>query len=78
MRVLATTFPGWGHLVPMLGVLRALLAAGHEVSVATHPEFHPALAALGLPAVPAGLAEAELHAEHLRRWPETATRPPAE
>lgn len=78
MRVLATTFPGWGHLVPMLGVLRALLAAGHEVSVATHPEFHPALAALGLPAVPAGLAEAELHAERLRRWPETATRPPAE
>ena len=78
MRVLATTFPGWGHLVPMLGVLRALLAAGHEVTVATHPEFHPTLAALGLPAVPAGLGESELHAERLRRWPETATRPPAE
>ncbi|MEV6877840.1 glycosyltransferase [Amycolatopsis sp. NPDC051128] len=77
MRVLATTVPGWGHLVPMLGVLRALLAAGHDVTVATHPELHPTLASLGIPAVPAGLGEAELLAERLRRWPETATRPPS-
>jgi UDP:flavonoid glycosyltransferase YjiC (YdhE family) len=76
VRVLATTIPAWGHLVPMLGVLRALQAAGHQVTVATHPSFHAALASLGIPAVPAGLSEAELLAERLRRWPQTATQPP--
>ena len=78
MRVLATTVPGWGHLVPLLGVLRALLDAGHQVSVATHPGFHSALASLDIPAVPAGLSEAELLAERLRRWPQTASQPPSD
>ena len=32
--------------MPLLGVLRALLDAGHQVSVATHPGFHSALASL--------------------------------
>jgi UDP:flavonoid glycosyltransferase YjiC (YdhE family) len=58
-------------------MVRALHAAGHQVTVATHPSCHAALAALGIPAAPAGLGEAELLAERLRRWPWTATEPPA-
>jgi UDP:flavonoid glycosyltransferase YjiC (YdhE family) len=62
----------------MLGVVRAVQRAGHEVLVATHAEFHPALASLELPGFEAGLSEQDLLAERLRRWPETADMPPRE
>jgi len=62
----------------MLGVLCALRDLGHEVSVATHASFHEHVKAFGLTAVSAGLSEAELLDERLRRWPETADEQPAE
>jgi UDP:flavonoid glycosyltransferase YjiC (YdhE family) len=58
MRVLFTTFPAYGHLLPMLPLARAVAAAGDEVLIAasgdlqgaapglTVREFGPALAAL--------------------------------
>lgn len=55
MRVLFTTQPGHGHLQPMAPYAQALAAAGDEVRVATAPGFCPAVEALGLEAVPAGV-----------------------
>ena len=39
MRILVTTSPLMGHLRPMLPLLRAATAAGHEVVVATGPDL---------------------------------------
>lgn len=61
----------------MLGVLRALSCAGHQVIVATHPRFHARVASLGLTPVPAGMSEEEMLAERLRRWPDSADQPPS-
>ncbi|MFD9248094.1 hypothetical protein ACFV0D_40525, partial [Streptomyces sp. NPDC059556] len=54
MRVLFTLFPGAAHLYPVVPLARALLAAGHEVRVASHPELTGAVTAAGLAAVEIG------------------------
>lgn len=78
MKVLVTAIPSWGHLVPMLGTVRALEEAGHEVLVATSPDFHAELASLGLRPFGAGLSESAMLAERRNRWPSTQGRPPRE
>ena len=78
MKILVTTVPAWGHLVPMLGIVRALASGGHEVLIATSPDFHAEVASLGLTPFPAGLSEPEMLAERLARWPSTVGRPPRE
>ncbi|MCW2572434.1 MAG: glycosyltransferase [Frankiales bacterium] len=78
MKVLVTTIPAWGHLVPMLGIVRALERAGHEVLVATSPDFHAELASLDLRPFSAGLSEHAMLAERRMRWPSTMGRPPRE
>jgi UDP:flavonoid glycosyltransferase YjiC (YdhE family) len=78
VNVLVTTIPTWGHLVPMLGILRALEQAGHDVLVATSPDFHAELSSLGLRPFAAGLSEAAMLAERRARWPSTEGRPPRE
>ena len=55
MRVLVCTRPFHGHLNPMLPVSRALLAAGHEVRVASHPNIAGWVTAAGLELRPAGI-----------------------
>jgi UDP:flavonoid glycosyltransferase YjiC (YdhE family) len=54
MRVLFTTWAQSGHYQPMVPLGWALRAAGHEVVVATHPSFAPAITGSGLPALPLG------------------------
>lgn len=54
MRVLFTTWAQSGHYQPMVPLGWALRAAGHEVVVATHPSFAPAVTGSGLPALPLG------------------------
>jgi UDP:flavonoid glycosyltransferase YjiC (YdhE family) len=78
VKVLVTTIPSWGHLVPMLGIVRALEDAGHDVLVATSPTFHAELASLGLRPFAAGLSEPAMLAERRSRWPSTEGRPPRE
>lgn len=60
----------------MLGVLRALQNAEHEVQVATHADFHPVLIDLGFEVLDSGLSEKDLLTERLRLWPDTAHEPP--
>ena len=56
---------------------RALVRLGHDVTVATSRDRCATVAALGLPAVPAGLDDASLVAQTRRRWPETEHDPPS-
>jgi UDP:flavonoid glycosyltransferase YjiC (YdhE family) len=60
VRVLVTSTPGYGHVLPMVPLARALLAAGHEVLWATAADACPRVAAAGLEVTPAGLTEEQL------------------
>jgi hypothetical protein len=71
MRVLLTIQPATGHLHPMVPLVRALLRAGHEVGVACAPAFAPAVEAVGLRPLPAGLDWLEAEAE--RAFPQLRT-----
>lgn len=59
MRILVGSWPGYGHLLPMLPLVRAAQAAGHDVLVTTGADLHPHLASLGVPAHRSGLTLAE-------------------
>jgi UDP:flavonoid glycosyltransferase YjiC (YdhE family) len=73
--VLLTTIPSHGHLHPLVPVARALRERGHSVAVATAPDFAAAVEATGLPAIPAGVPEAELVARMERRAGRGAAAP---
>ena len=53
-RLLFTSTPAYGHLLPMLPLMRAALEAGHEVRVATGPDFVRVGQARGLHTVGVG------------------------
>lgn len=57
MRVLFTSFPGNTHYFNSVPLAWALLAAGHEVRVASSPELTEAITRSGLTAVPVGSPE---------------------
>src|SRR5215218_1965727 len=50
MRILVGSWPGYGHLLPMLPLVRAAQAAGHDVLVSTGVDLHPLLDQLQVPA----------------------------
>lgn len=77
MRVLLTAAPEVGHIVPLLGVGRALRQAGHDVVLATHPSRHHLGTGVGLTSVAAGMSSEERDAERRRRWPDSDRQPPA-
>lgn len=66
MKALFTTFPAYGHLLPMLPLARAVAAAGDDVVIATHAELHGA--ATGLRTRESGPALAALLAENESRF----------
>jgi UDP:flavonoid glycosyltransferase YjiC (YdhE family) len=47
-RVLFTSCPAYGHVLPMLPLIRAAERAGHDVRVATGPDLLVPLTSLGL------------------------------
>jgi UDP:flavonoid glycosyltransferase YjiC (YdhE family) len=53
-RVLFTSCPAYGHVLPMLPLMRAAEHAGHDVRVATGPDLVGPLAARGLDVHPIG------------------------
>ena len=55
MRVLLTSVPGFGHLLPLVPIGRALAGAGHEVRIATSASFAGPVERCGFTAVEAGL-----------------------
>jgi UDP:flavonoid glycosyltransferase YjiC (YdhE family) len=69
VRVLVSSTPGAGHVFPMVPVVLALRAAGHEVLWATGGEARPWLARLGIEHVPAGLDTVSRHRLALDRAP---------
>jgi UDP:flavonoid glycosyltransferase YjiC (YdhE family) len=70
MRVLFTSFPSSGHLHPLLPLARALVAAGHEVIVASGGDAAAAVAETGLVFVEAGRRGPEIVAEAIARMPD--------
>jgi UDP:flavonoid glycosyltransferase YjiC (YdhE family) len=54
MRILVSSSPGVGHLLPMLPVAREARARGHEVVVAAGASLAPIVAGAGLPHEPMG------------------------
>ena len=59
VKILFSAWPGYGHLLPMVGLVRAAQRAGHEAVVTTGPDLEPFASSLGLVTVPAGPTAAE-------------------
>lgn len=75
MRILFSSWPAYGHLLPMLPLIRAATAAGHEVRVASGADLASLIGARGLTAEVAGPTLAESYAAaaeaNRRTGPET-------
>ena len=78
MRVLFAAHGAYGHVMPFLGVARALVENGDDVVVATSPTFCPVIASAGLQPHPAGMDDGALVTEARRRWPNTTSLPAAD
>ena len=77
MRVLFTAQGAYGHVLPLMGVARALADDGHDVVVATAVDFCDVVASRGLSAHPAGMNDDAVVAESRRKWPDTVSQQPA-
>lgn len=62
MRILVSSWPAYGHLLPMLPLIRAATAAGHEVRVASGADLTGLIRGRGLTAVVAGPTLAQSYA----------------
>lgn len=62
MRILFSAWPGYGHLLPMVPLVRAAQRAGHEVVITTGPDLVPHASSLGVATAAAGPTAAESYA----------------
>ena len=69
MRVLFGSWPAYGHLLPMLPLIRAAQRAGHEVVVSSGADMSALVGRLGVAAYRSGVTLAESYA----RMPDHAT-----
>lgn len=69
MKVLVGCWPAYGHLLPMLPLVRAAQRGGHEVVVSSGEDLAPVLDALGVAHQPSGVTLAESYA----RLPDSTT-----
>ncbi|HEX7186626.1 MAG TPA: glycosyltransferase [Actinomycetes bacterium] len=60
MRVLVSSTPGYGHVLPMVPLARALLSAGHELLWATGADACQVVRAAGIGAAESGLTDTEV------------------
>ncbi|WP_051246434.1 glycosyltransferase [Nocardioides halotolerans] len=67
-RVLFTSCPAYGHVLPMLPLIRAAERAGHDVHVATGPDLVGELTSRGLDAHAVGPTWAEVWTAHGAVW----------
>ena len=77
MRVLFSAHGSYGHVLPMVGLARALGRHGDDVLFATGVDLCPVVAARGLAAAEAGRTDEELVAEARRRWPDATSSTPS-
>lgn len=78
LRVLVTTTPGLGHIVPLMPLARALHDRGHDLRwVGGHGGIDEVVQ-LGIDVVFAGIGEAERQRELVRRYPEVPEVPAPE
>jgi UDP:flavonoid glycosyltransferase YjiC (YdhE family) len=71
-RVLFTSCPAYGHVLPMLALIRAAGRAGHEVRVATGADLLDPLAARGLDVHAVGPTWDEVWSAHEAVWQDAA------
>jgi UDP:flavonoid glycosyltransferase YjiC (YdhE family) len=62
MKILFSAWPGYGHVLPMVPLVRAAQRAGHDVAISTGPDLVPYASSLGVRSVPAGPSAAESYA----------------
>lgn len=62
MKILFSAWPGYGHLLPMLALVRATQQAGHEAVITTGPDLAPYASSLGVVTVAAGPTAAQAYA----------------
>jgi UDP:flavonoid glycosyltransferase YjiC (YdhE family) len=67
-RVLFTSGPQYGHVLPMLPLIRAAVGAEHDVRVATGPDLRGPLAARGLDVHVVGATFEESWSAHEAVW----------
>lgn len=72
MRILFGSWPAYGHLLPMVPLLRAAQRGGHEVVVSSGADLAPLIGRLGVPAHRSGVTLAESYA----RMPATVSELP--
>ncbi|HEX3221995.1 MAG TPA: glycosyltransferase [Nocardioides sp.] len=63
MRILFASWPGHGHLLPMLPLARAAERAGHQVMVTSGPDLADLTRGLGLDFRASGMTAAEIYAQ---------------
>src|SRR5215211_4660516 len=59
MRILFGSWPGYGHLLPMVPLIRAAQQAGHEVVVSSGADMSAVIGQLGVTAHRSGVTLAE-------------------
>lgn len=69
MRALAVSMGAYGHFHPMAPLARRLLADGHEVLVATSPDFCEQVDRAGFRAAPVGITGDEARNETVKKFP---------
>ncbi len=77
MKVLVGCWPAYGHLLPMLPLVRAAQRAGHDVVVSSGADLAPVLEGLGVPGHRSGVTLAESYAR-LPDYTTISALPPAE
>src|SRR5918992_1016790 len=76
MKILISSHPAYGHVYPMLPLVRAAMLAGHDVIVATGPDLAPRLAERGFRTWAVGPTFADAWAERNAALPDLDSVPP--
>ncbi len=76
MRILVTTSPPMGHVLPVIPLAQSLAKMGHEVRWATGADAIDVIERAGIPCEASGAGSAERRATYFERFPEATTLAP--